>query len=75
VHFIKIDIEFVRDLLGNDNDERVVRSIVSLAREFALTTVAEGIEDAATLDRLRELGVDHGQGYFIGRPQPVAMPS
>ncbi|HEY4094962.1 MAG TPA: EAL domain-containing protein [Baekduia sp.] len=75
VHFIKIDIEFVRDLLASDNDERVVRSIVSLAREFGLATVAEGIEDAATLDRLRELGVDHGQGYFIGRPQPVAVPS
>jgi PAS domain S-box-containing protein len=74
VHFIKIDVDFVRDLLRSDHDERVVRSIVSLAREFGLTTVAEGIEDEPTLHRLRELGVDHGQGYFLGRPAPIAVP-
>ncbi|MCZ4493884.1 MAG: hypothetical protein JWP53_2815 [Conexibacter sp.] len=74
VHFIKIDVDFVRDLLRSDHDERVVRSIVSLAREFGLKTVAEGIEDEPTLHRLRELGVDHGQGYFLGRPAPIAVP-
>jgi diguanylate cyclase (GGDEF)-like protein/PAS domain S-box-containing protein len=69
---LKIDIEFVRDLTHNDTDERLVRGIIGIAREFDQTTIAEGIEDEATLVRLRELGVDFGQGYLLGRPQPLA---
>jgi PAS domain S-box-containing protein len=68
---IKIDIEFVRDLLTDHADERLVRAIVDLARGFGQTTVAEGVEDAETLQRLRELGVDRAQGYFLGRPGPL----
>lgn len=69
---LKIDIEFVRDLIRSDTDERVVRGIVGMAREFDQTTIAEGIEDEATLVRLRELGVHLGQGYLFGRPAPLA---
>jgi len=68
---LKIDIEFVRDLTRDETDERLVRGIVGIAREFDQTTIAEGIEDQATLVRLRELGVDFGQGYLLGRPQPL----
>ena len=68
---LKIDIEFVRDLTRSETDERLVRGIVGLAREFEQTTIAEGIEDAATLVRLRELGVHLGQGYLFGRPEPI----
>ena len=70
VQQLKIDMEFVHDLATNDGDERLVRGIVGLAREFGLETTAEGIEDERTLVKLRELGVDHGQGYLFGRPQP-----
>jgi PAS domain S-box-containing protein len=45
--------------------------IVSLAHNFHLSTVGEGIEDQATFDLLRELGVDYAQGYHIGRPAPL----
>jgi EAL domain-containing protein (putative c-di-GMP-specific phosphodiesterase class I) len=69
---LKIDVEFVRDLTGDDADERVVRGIVGLASEFDQTTTAEGVEDDATLERLRELGVHRAQGYLLGRPQPLA---
>jgi EAL domain-containing protein (putative c-di-GMP-specific phosphodiesterase class I)/ketosteroid isomerase-like protein len=69
---LKIDIEFVRDLTQNDTDERLVRGIIGIAREFDQNTVAEGIEDEATLVRLRELGVHLGQGYLFGRPQPLS---
>ena len=69
---LKIDIEFVRDLTRSDTDERLVRGIIGIAREFDQTTIAEGIEDQATLVRLRELGADFGQGYFLGRPEPLA---
>ena len=69
---LKIDIEFVRDLTENETDERLVRGIIGIAREFDQTTVAEGVEDQATLVRLRELGVHLGQGYLFGRPQPLS---
>ena len=69
---LKIDIEFVRDLTRNATGERLVRAIIGIAREFDQTTVAEGIEDQATLARLRELGVHLGQGYLFGRPQPLS---
>jgi PAS domain S-box-containing protein len=68
---LKIDIEFVRDLTRSETDERLVRGIIGIAREFDQTTVAEGIEDEATLARLRELGVHLGQGYLFGRPRPL----
>jgi PAS domain S-box-containing protein len=68
---LKIDIEFVRDLTHSDTDERLVRGIIGIAREFDQTTIAEGIEDEATLVLLRELGVHLGQGYLFGRPRPL----
>jgi PAS domain S-box-containing protein len=70
--FLKIDIEFVRDLVHSETDERLVRGIMGIAREFDQTTIAEGIEDQATLVRLRELGVHLGQGYLLGRPEPAS---
>src|SRR6478672_13480859 len=57
VDYLKIDIEFVRDLPQNPSSEHVVRAVVSLAQGFGQKTVAEGVEDVATLERLRELGV------------------
>ena len=71
VDFLKIDIEFVRDLAHNDASRHVVQAVVHLARSFGLQTVAEGVEDASSLALLRELGVDFAQGYHLGRPAPL----
>ncbi|MDX6521632.1 MAG: hypothetical protein QOF08_2237, partial [Gaiellales bacterium] len=68
---LKIDIDFVRDLLTSEPDQRLVRAIVDLAHGFGQTTIAEGVEDEQTLQRLREMGVDRAQGYFLGRPGPL----
>ena len=68
VDFLKIDIEFVRDVLTNSASRNVVEAIVSLATSFGLKTVGEGIEDNQTLVLLRDLGVDYGQGFHLGRP-------
>jgi PAS domain S-box-containing protein len=68
---LKIDVEFVRDLTVSAASQEVVRAVVSLARGFGQRTVAEGVEDGATLELLRELGVDCAQGYAIARPAPV----
>ncbi|HYO41085.1 MAG TPA: EAL domain-containing protein [Nocardioidaceae bacterium] len=71
VHYLKIDIEFVRDLCDNQASRHVVQAVVNLANGFGLRTVAEGVEDQRTLELLRELGVDFAQGYHIGRPEPI----
>jgi diguanylate cyclase (GGDEF)-like protein/PAS domain S-box-containing protein len=68
---VKIDVQFVREMLENAGDERVVSAIVHTARAMGQATVAEGIEDAATLERLKQIGVDYGQGFHIHRPEPV----
>jgi EAL domain-containing protein (putative c-di-GMP-specific phosphodiesterase class I) len=68
---LKIDLSFVQNMLESRDDERVVNTIAFVAREYGLTTVAEGVETEATLQRLAELGVDYAQGYLFGRPRPV----
>jgi PAS domain S-box-containing protein len=73
VDSLKIDVEFVRDLPRNPASQHVVRAIVHLARDFGYQTVAEGVEDAETLELLHELGVDLAQGYAIARPAPVEI--
>lgn len=71
VDLLKIDIEFVRDALTNPASRHVIVAVVTLARSLGIQTVAEGVEDAATLDLLVELGVDQAQGYHLGRPAPL----
>ena len=71
LHALKIDRSFIADLLTNPQSESVVKAIVAVARQFGLLTTAEGVEDAATRDRLIELGVDQLQGYLTGAPAPV----
>ena len=71
IRFLKIDIDFVRDLVSNPHNQHLVRAIVGLARDFGYQTIAEGVEDAETLALLKELGVDLAQGYFLGRPAPL----
>jgi EAL domain-containing protein (putative c-di-GMP-specific phosphodiesterase class I) len=70
--YLKIDREFVRDLVTSESDRHVVWAVINLARGFGMQTIAEGVEDQETLDLLRELGADHAQGYFLGRPAPMA---
>ena len=69
--YLKIDTQFVRGLGDSPADQQVVRAIVSIAHSFGQETVAEGVEDEATLTRVRELGVDYAQGFHVGRPAPT----
>ncbi len=72
VDFLKIDIEFVADLVDDEGSRQVVHAVVGLAHGFGQQTVAEGVEDEPTLALLGDLGVDLAQGYGIARPGPVA---
>jgi PAS domain S-box-containing protein len=69
---LKIDIEFVRDLVTQPDNLHVVKAIVSLARAFGLETIAEGVEDEQALSLLRAEGVDFAQGFHLGRPGPIS---
>jgi PAS domain S-box-containing protein len=68
LNYLKIDIEFVRDLAESTENQYVVRAIVGLARAFGLQTIAEGVEDEATLNLLGKEGVDFAQGFHVGLP-------
>lgn len=73
VDYIKIDGSFVRDLVNNRVDQKMVRLIAEIGREAGMKTVAEYVQSAPALVLLGELGVDLAQGYYIGRPaeQPI----
>lgn len=68
---LKIDREFVTDLVDGSADMHVVEAVVRLARGLGLQTIAEGVEDVAVVEHLRGLGVDRVQGFGLGRPRPA----
>jgi diguanylate cyclase (GGDEF)-like protein/PAS domain S-box-containing protein len=68
---LKIDIEFIRELKRSPADRQLVVAIVSIANALGQKTVAEGVEDPATLEAVRSLGIDFAQGFFLGSPLPV----
>jgi EAL domain-containing protein (putative c-di-GMP-specific phosphodiesterase class I) len=70
-HAIKIDRSFVMHMTADASDAVIVRSIIDLARNLGLTSIAEGVEDEQTLEALRAMGCDQLQGYHLSRPQPV----
>lgn len=67
---LKIDQSFVKRLLGSSQDRAIVSAIIQMSRSLKLVTQAEGVEDAATLQVLRDLGCDFAQGYYFARPLP-----
>jgi len=68
---VKIDKYFIRDVGTEPIKVQTLRGIARLAETFGTRLVAEGIETQAELRVVRDLGIDYGQGYFLGRPQPV----
>ncbi len=69
---LKIDKSFVMGMVDDDSDAKIVRSTVDLAHNLGLSVVAEGVENQAILDKLRELACDEAQGYHISRPMPAS---
>lgn len=72
IDLVKIDGEYVVDLVQNPQDQVLVRALVQVCQAYGIHTVAEFVQDEPTLRMLRELGVDYVQGYLIGRPEPLA---
>jgi diguanylate cyclase (GGDEF)-like protein len=71
VHALKIDRSFVRQMSKSREAHAVVSSIVLMARELGLQTVAEGVETKEDADLLLRLGCDEAQGYFFAKPVPA----
>ncbi len=69
--YVKIDGEFVAHCPSNPTDRLILASVVGIARGLGKQTVAEFVEDEQILDVVRAHGVDHAQGYHVGRPIPV----
>jgi diguanylate cyclase (GGDEF)-like protein len=69
--YLKIDVEFVRELASNETDQRVVRSIADVGHSLGKLIIAEGVENADALELLRRYGVDYVQGMYIGKPERV----
>ncbi|HET7061134.1 MAG TPA: EAL domain-containing protein, partial [Nitrosospira sp.] len=67
---LKIDGLFICNLPDNRDNQIFVKAMVEVARGLGKITVAECVEDAATLDMVRDLGVDMVQGYYLERPKP-----
>ena len=72
IDIVKIDQSFVRRMLESAKDEEIVRAVINLSATLGLRVVAEGIETAGHLARLRELGCDYGQGYLFSKPVDAA---
>ncbi|GAB3540302.1 diguanylate cyclase [Noviherbaspirillum agri] len=70
VDYIKIEGDFIRNMLHDEVYRAFVKSIVTLAKELKIKTVAEFVEDAEILAAVSALGIDFAQGYYISRPSP-----
>lgn len=71
VDILKIDGQFVRDIVDDPLDDAAVRCFVDVARVVGVQTVAEFVDRPEVLARLREIGVDHAQGFLLHRPEPL----
>ncbi len=69
--YLKIDGDFVRGLPDSPQDQVVVKALVELACGMGKQTIAEYVEDAATMELLHDYGVDFAQGFEVGRPHPL----
>ena len=69
---LKIDRSFVRDLFNDENDIAIARAIVTLGQSLGMQVIAEGVEEERQWRFLESIGCQAFQGYFFGRPAPIA---
>lgn len=73
VDYLKLDGSFVKNMVKNKTDYEMVRAVNQVGHTMNIMTIAEFVEDEATLQAVRELGVDYAQGYVISRPVPMEI--
>lgn len=72
VDVVKLDRSFFVGALDVDRERAVISSVIEMTKKLGISTVAEGVEDKAHIDFLRELGCDTVQGYYYAKPMPEA---
>jgi EAL domain-containing protein (putative c-di-GMP-specific phosphodiesterase class I) len=73
VDFIKIDGSFIQMMSSSEVDYKMARFTNDISHMMGRKTIAEYVSDATILASLRNIGVDFAQGYYIGKPRPLAM--
>jgi diguanylate cyclase (GGDEF)-like protein len=68
VDYVKIDGQFIQNLINDETDQMLVRSMHQIAKKMGKKTIAEFVECPKTISLLREIGVNYGQGYIFGKP-------
>jgi len=71
VDFLKIDGQFVREMLTDALNEAAVRCFVDVAKVVGMKTIAEFVESPAVMSRLERMGVDYAQGFLVHEPEPI----
>jgi diguanylate cyclase (GGDEF)-like protein len=71
VNYLKIDGSFVRDAVVNARSESMIKAIAQLAKVMCMETIAEYVETDVLRARMADLGVDYGQGFAMGKAQPL----
>ena len=74
IDYLKIEGDFIANMLSSDKDRTFVTSIRSLAREMGIAVVAEYVESAEVLAELEKMDTHLAQGYYIGRPAAQILP-
>ena len=70
VDYVKIDGAYVKDVLRSPRDQAFIRAIAKLCQDIRVQTVAEFVEEESQAITLNNLGINHGQGYYFGKPAP-----
>jgi len=70
IDYLKIDGSFIQNLMSSLNDQVFVRAMVEISRVFGMQVIAEWVENGEVADLLKIIGVDYGQGYHFGKPNP-----
>jgi len=72
VNFLKMDGAYVKDITSSKVDLAMAKAIQSVAQSMEIQTIAEYVEDEATLDCLKDMGVAYAQGFYLNRPIPLS---
>ncbi|MFK5949983.1 MAG: EAL domain-containing protein [Methylococcales bacterium] len=75
VDYVKIDGQFIRNLINDETDQVLVRSMAEIAKKLGKKTIAEFVESAEIIVILKEMGIDFGQGYVFGKPETSILAS
>ena len=73
IDYIKIDGSLIKNILTNRENEIVIKTIISFAKELGVKTIAEFVSSEAIFDKVKSLGIDYAQGYYIGKPAPITL--